>query len=84
MHGLSSNKATGVDKISCKIIKIAAPAISDSLTYIFNQAIIPYPFSLTNGKRLSIKMANETCQEITDQFQFCLSLAKLWSDYTII
>ena len=37
--GLSSNKATGVDKISSKIIKIAAPAISDSLTYIFNQAI---------------------------------------------
>jgi hypothetical protein len=37
LHGLSSNKAT--DKISSKIIKIAAPAISDSLTYIFNQAI---------------------------------------------
>ena len=75
LHGLSSNKATGVDKISSKIIKIAAPAISDSLTYIFNQAIT-LPFSLTNGKRLeeylSIKMANETCQEITDQFQFCL------------
>ena len=39
LHGLSSNKATGVDKISSKIIEIAAPAISDSLTYIFNQAI---------------------------------------------
>ena len=39
LHGLSNNKATGVDKISSKIIKIAAPAISDSLTYIFNQAI---------------------------------------------
>ena len=39
LHGLSSNKAIGVDKISSKIIKIAAPAISDSLTYIFNQAI---------------------------------------------
>jgi hypothetical protein len=51
LHGLSSNKATGVDKISSKIIKIAAPAISDSLTYIFNQAIT-LPFSLTNGKRL--------------------------------
>ncbi|CAB4035913.1 Hypothetical predicted protein, partial [Paramuricea clavata] len=36
--GLSSNKATGIDKISCKIIKIAAPAIADSLTHIFNQA----------------------------------------------
>jgi hypothetical protein len=39
LHGLSSNKASGIDKISCKIIKIAAPAISDSLTFIFNQAI---------------------------------------------
>ena len=37
--GISTNKATGIDKISCKIIKIAAPAISDSLTLIFNQAI---------------------------------------------
>ena len=39
LTGLSSNKATGVDKISCKIIKIASPAISDSLTHILNQAI---------------------------------------------
>ena len=37
--GLLTNKTTGIDKISCKIIKIAAPAISDSLTFIFNQAI---------------------------------------------
>jgi hypothetical protein len=36
---LSGNKATGIDKISCKIIKKAAPIISDSLTLIFNQAI---------------------------------------------
>ena len=39
LHGLSSNKATGIDKISCKIIKLAIPVISDSLTLIFNQAI---------------------------------------------
>ena len=39
LTGLSSKKATGVDKISCKIVKIASPAISDSLTHIFNQAI---------------------------------------------
>ena len=37
--GLSSNKATGIDKISCKIIKLAAPVISDSLTLIFNQCM---------------------------------------------
>ena len=39
LHGLSGNKATGIHKISCKIIKIAAPAIADSLPLIFNQAI---------------------------------------------
>ena len=39
LDGISNNKATGIDKISCKIIKLAAPAISDSLTLIFNQAI---------------------------------------------
>ena len=39
LSGLSSNKATGLDKISCKIIKIASLVIADSLTYIFNQAI---------------------------------------------
>ena len=39
LRGLSSNKATGIDKISSKIIKIAAPAISDSLTLIFNHSI---------------------------------------------
>ena len=37
--GLSSNKATGIDKISCKIIKLAAPVISDSLTLILNQCM---------------------------------------------
>ena len=39
LNGLSNNKATGLDKISCKIIKMAAPAIGDSLTYIFNQSV---------------------------------------------
>ena len=39
LHGRSNNKATGIDKICSKIIKLAAPVISDSLTLIFNQAI---------------------------------------------
>ena len=50
LSGLSGNKATGIDKISCKILKIAAPAIADSLTYIFNQAItlssFPYEWKM--------------------------------------
>ena len=39
LTGLSSNKATRVDKISSKIIQIASHAIADSLTHIFNQAV---------------------------------------------
>ena len=39
MLRISSNKATGIDNISCKNIKIAEPIISDSLTLIFNQSI---------------------------------------------
>ncbi len=34
LRELSGSKATGLDKISSKIIKIAAPVISDSLTLI--------------------------------------------------
>ena len=59
---LSGSKATGLDKISSKIIKIAAPLISDSLTYIINQAItlctFPHEWKIArliplfkNGKR---------------------------------
>ena len=39
LHWTWSNKATGVDRISRKINKLAAPVISDSLTLIFNRAI---------------------------------------------
>ena len=39
LSGLSGKKAIGVDKISSKIIKIASPAISDSITHIFNESI---------------------------------------------
>ena len=41
---LPNSKATGEDKISSKIIKITAPIISSSLTYIFNQSITPCIF----------------------------------------
>ena len=39
-EGLSLAKATGIDNISGKILKVAALAISSSLTYIINHAII--------------------------------------------
>ena len=48
---LSGSKATGLDKISSKVLKIAAPVISDSLTYIFNQAVTLCTFS--NGWKIA-------------------------------
>ena len=59
---LSCSKATGIDKISSKIIKIAFPVISSPLTYIFDQTITLCNFPnewkiarvmplFTNGKR---------------------------------
>ena len=36
----NTNKASGIDGISAKILKIAAPFISSSLTLIFNQSIL--------------------------------------------
>ena len=40
LNGLSNSKATGLDKISGKILKTAAPTIALSLAHIFNHAII--------------------------------------------
>ena len=48
---LSGSKATGLDKISSKVLKIAAPVISDSLTHIFNQAVILCTFP--NGWKIA-------------------------------
>ena len=48
---LSGSKATGLDKISSKVLKIATPVISDSLTYIFNQAVTFCTFS--NGWKIA-------------------------------
>jgi retron-type reverse transcriptase len=44
LRGLSCNKACGVDKISSKILKLASPVISVTLTYIFNQSITLFSF----------------------------------------
>ena len=40
LNSLSKSKATGLDKISGKILKAAACSIASSLTYIFNHALI--------------------------------------------
>ena len=40
LHELGSNKASGIDGISSRILKIAATVISPYLTSIFNQSIL--------------------------------------------
>ena len=44
LHSLSISKATGMNKIPAKVLKIAAPIITESLTNIFNYAIITESF----------------------------------------
>ena len=39
LSSLNPNKAIGIDKISNRFLKLAAPFISDSLTFIYNQCI---------------------------------------------
>ena len=39
MSKMSSKKATGVDGLSCKLIKLALPAIADSITHIINLSL---------------------------------------------
>jgi hypothetical protein len=44
LNSLSKSKASGLDKISGKILKAAASSIASSLTYIFNHALISSHF----------------------------------------
>ena len=45
LNGLSCSKATGLDKISSKVLKAAASTIAPSLTYIFNNSILTCCFT---------------------------------------
>ena len=40
LSNMSEKKATGIDQIPCKLLKIAAPVISESLTIVFNKSIM--------------------------------------------
>ena len=53
---LNPRKSTGIDKIPAKIIRIAAPVITNSLTKIFNMAIIsatvPFEWKIARVTRI--------------------------------
>jgi hypothetical protein len=39
LNSLSENKATGIDNIQARLLKICSPVISESLTYLFNLSL---------------------------------------------
>ena len=41
---MSVCKATGIDKISAKVLKLAVPVASESLTQIFNKLLVSHVF----------------------------------------
>ena len=86
MHGRSSNKATGIDKISCKIIKLAAPVISDSLTLIFNQAITLSSFPDEWKVARVMPLYKNGQRSIPGNYRpiSVLPAIKLWNEYYMI
>ena len=70
---LSSTKATGLDEISAKMLKHAAPVITESLTFVFIASSTLVFFQL-NGKKLGSvhcsKMVPEVKLIITDLYRF--------------
>ena len=74
LEGLCPAKATGIDNISGKILKVAALAISSSLTYIINHAFTSCCF-LDDWKVTRVlplhKKGPRTYPTIIDRFLFC-------------
>ena len=79
IRNMSTSKATGLDNVSCKILKLGRPAIVSSLTYLIN-------FSLSNGvfpsawKEAKVfplhKGGDVDSRTITDPFLYYLLLVK--------
>ena len=61
VKSMSSNKATGLDNISCRLLKVAAPIVSKSLAFVFNKSIETgiFPTDLKFAKVTPIFKANE-------------------------
>ena len=61
LKNLSANKATGLDKIPCRLVKMAAPFVNDSLSSMFNASIISsiFPSDWKLAKIIPIHKGNE-------------------------
>ena len=74
LNGLSSTKATGLDKISSKVLKAAASTIAPSLTYILTTLFLLAVFHLIGkwpDSFQSKKRDHGAFLKTIDQFQFC-------------
>ena len=72
---LSSSKATGIDKISAKVLLTAAPAIARSLTKIFNVSITSeqFPSEWKAARVIPIfKLEIHACNNPSPVFKRCL------------
>ena len=75
---LPVSKYVGLDKISTKLLQIAAPAITQPLTKIFNKAIDlgQFPLDWKAARAIQfLKRVSEPYLIIIGQFQFCQLLA---------
>ena len=72
-EGISLAKDTGIDNISGKILKVAALAISPSLTYIINHAIISccFPDDWKVARVLPLHKKGPRNLSDIDRFLFC-------------
>ena len=64
LHGLSASKASGMDQISARILKIASHVIVPSLTSIFNQSIRTgiFPTDWKSARVTPIHKSGERCK----------------------
>jgi hypothetical protein len=57
---INIKKATGVDQISCKLLKVGAPVLNKHLTTLLNNAIkiIPLPISFATFTKKELKVSH--------------------------
>ncbi len=78
---IDTSKATGLDDIGPRLLKIAAPHISDSITHICNQSIKTgiFPDKWKEGKVTPLyKTGDKSDPNNTGPYQFFLCCLNFW------
>ena len=81
---LKISKSTGPDGISSRLLKLASPAVANTLARIFNISIesetFPEEWKKANVVQIYKKGAKEMILETTDPFLWALLLVKSWRE----